>query len=461
MDITTHKGTLRPLLRLAIPVLFEQLLLMLVGFVDLWLTGVYLSESHLAAIGLMSYLLWFLPCLFGPVGIGALALIARLIGAKQRSQASRVANQAVLLGLGMALLITLLLLLFSDTFVSWCRLPEGPSRLASEYLRILIPIIALMMLQQVGVACLRGAGDMMTVFVSMALVNIVNAGVGMCLVTGAFGLPQMGWKGLAVGTAAGYLLGGLVVGGLLCRGKAGLRLRLGQMWPDLRLLGRIMRIGLAGGADVILIVCCHLWFLSIINALGTAAAAAHSVGLRIESLAYLPGTAFQVAAATLAGQFLGARDKRRASRSVLLALLIGGGLMCLAGLFFFLLAQPLTLVFLGPETQNASMLASSLLRIVSFAMPSLAITMILTGGLRGAGDTAWPLLFTIVGYVGVRIPLANWLAWDELSLPLLGTVAGCGWGVVGAWYAMIADVVLRSVLVSWRFLQGGWRRIEV
>jgi Na+-driven multidrug efflux pump len=90
-----------------------------------------------------------------------------------------------------------------------------------------------------------------------------------------------------------------------------------------------------------------------------------------------------------------------------------------------------------------------LLRIVSIAMPFLAFYQVLTGALRGAGDTRWPLAFTFIGFVGVRLPLAYWLA---LSL---------GWGVRGAWYAMVIDVLVRCALVSYRFLHGGWKKVEV
>ena len=73
-----------------------------------------------------------------------------------------------------------------------------------------------------------------------------------------------------------------------------------------------------------------------------------------------------------------------------------------------------------------------------------------------------PLIFTLLGLLGVRVPLAYYLAWSEVNIPLLGiTLAGQGMGLIGAWYAMVADVVLRSVLVVGRFYQGGWRKIQV
>ncbi len=86
---------------------------------------------------------------------------------------------------------------------------------------------------------------------------------------------------------------------------------------------RIARVGLPGGVDVLSVIGCQLVFLSLVNGLGTLSVAAHGVAIRLESLAYLPGSAFEVAAGTLAGQFLGAGDHRRAIRSVLSALACG------------------------------------------------------------------------------------------------------------------------------------------
>jgi Na+-driven multidrug efflux pump len=103
-----------------------------------------------------------------------------------------------------------------------------------------------------------------------------------------------------------------------------------------------------------------------------------------------------------------------------------------------------------------------LLRTVSIAMPALALIMILTGALRGAGDTRWPLLFSIVGLLGVRIPAAYWFAFPQVHVPVLHLViSGWGLGVLGTWYAMVSDLGLRASLILYRFSQGDWKRIRV
>jgi len=450
------------MLRLAWPVLVEQLLVMMVGLVDLWLTGNYLAEPHLAAIGLMSYVLWLIPCMFGVVSIGAMALTARLVGAGDHDGACRATNQALVLGAALAVVVTAIVYGLSRPFLAAIQLPRDAVPLAMQYLLIVTPVIPAIMIEVVGIGCLRGAGDTLSGFFAMALVNAVNIAVGAGLVIGIGPLPKIGWPGLAIGTACGYATGATAVLVMLIVGRWGLRLRWSQLRPDLEWMRRILRVGVPGGVDQTAVVFCHLWFLSIINSLGTLAAAAHGLGVRIESLSYLPGTAFQVAAATLAGQFLGAGDRRRATRSVLVTLLVGGAVMMAAAYLFFFHGRWLTGLFLGQQTQSTAVLTVPLLRIVAVAMPMFAVGTILTGALRGAGDTRWPLLFTFIGFLLVRIPLAYVLAWDQVGIP--GTsivVPGLGWGVVGAWFAMLSDVTLRGTLITWRFLHGGWQRIVV
>ena len=84
--------------------------------------------------------------------------------------------------------------------------------------------------------------------------------------------PERGWDGLALGTAAGHAVGALLVLGLLLGGRAGLQLRLSLMRPEPELIARLVRIGLPGGVDVLAVLSCHLWFVSIINRLGTGPA---------------------------------------------------------------------------------------------------------------------------------------------------------------------------------------------
>ena len=450
------------MLRLAMPVLLEQLLGILVWFSDRLLVGHYLDTSHQAAITLMAYLLWLMYGLFSAVAIGATAMVARFVGAGDTRLARKLTNQAFLVGIVAAVAVTALGAMFGHRAVLVLQLRGEAAELATTYFHIMLPAIPLIMIETVGIACLRGAGDMVAGLIIMGIVNVVNVTVSWTLVLGLGPLPELGWDGVAIGTLCGFVVGGVLVLVLLVRGRSGLKLRWRWLWPDADLIRRLLRTGLPGGADMLSIIACQLWFVSVINRLGDLAAAAHGVAICVESLAFLPGAAFQTAAATLAGQYLGAKDYRRAGRSAWMACLVGGGVMAGVGVIIFTQSDLLAPLFVRAEQIEVARLAAPLLRVVSVAVPALALTMILSGALRGAGDTRWPLAFSLIGLLGVRIPGAYWLAHESILIPGTSwTFVGCGLGVLGAWYAMAIDLHVRAALFICRITHGGWKRVKV
>lgn len=451
---------------LALPVLAEESLNLLVGYTDWFLAGRFLEgDEPLAAMGLMAYFMWVLPSLFSFVGIGALAVIARLIGEGNRGQANHVTCQALVAGLVLAAVVIVAVLALGPSFVAAMQYRGEAARLAVRYIWIVAPAVPLIMFEQVGTACLRGAGDTVSGLVARVAVNIVDIVLSAALVTGIGPFPNLGWEGLAVGTTCGHAVGGLIILIRLLRGGGGVTIGRGpanNSWKiDLAVIRRILRVGLPGGFDIVAVIVCHLIYVAVIGSLGTAAQAAHGLGVQIEALSYLPGSAFAVAAATLAGQSLGAKDHRRAVRGVLLCVSCALAIMTVAGMVLYFGGHQIALVFTGEEGETTQ-LTGSLLKIVALSCPSLAILMVLLGALRGAGDTAWSLAVTVTGLVCVRIPGACLLAWEAIPIPFTDYwLPGLGLGVAGAWYAMVVDVMLRSVMAAARFIQGGWKKVRV
>lgn len=455
------EGTLRPVLLLVLPTLVEQVLAISVGFTDKWLAGNLLEgPAYLAAAGQVAYVLGFLPGLFAVPAVAATALVARCVGAGDREGARRAAAQALLVGVLIVAAVGAVAMVAGGALVRRLGLPPDSADLATEYLAIVAPGLPAMMIIAVGVAVLRGAGDMVAGLVSMTVVNLVNAGASFALAAGVGGLPRLGWRGLAWGTLLGYCLGAVVTLLLLARRRDAPRPSSADLRPDRAWLRRILSVGLPAGADTVGNACCHLWFLSIVNRLGDVDAAAHSVAITIESLAFLPGSAFGLASATLAGQFLGAGDAARARRSVRLAALGGVTLMSVMGITFLLAAEPLVAWLVGGAGRQPEVaaLAARLVRIVAFAQPPLAMLMVFSGGLRGAGITRPPFLVNSLGLALVRLPLAMVLAWPEVALPGGHVVRGLDLGATGAWYAMTADLAIRGAAMAAIFSGARWTR---
>lgn len=436
---------------LAGPVLVEQLLVYLVGFSDTVLTGRYLDVDSLAAVTVSSYLLWFAQSLMVVASAGGTAVVARLIGAGDRAGASHISQQAVALGLMVSVFLAAAGLLAAPALIAAMGLHGGAAAGAVLYLRIILAVLPLMTCELVGNACLRGAGDTRTGMAVMSLVNAINVLLSWGLVRGWGPLPRLGLAGVALGTAVAEGVGGLVMLGVLAAGRSGLTLRPAGMVPDPAAQRRLLRVSLPAAGEMTTNSLCQLWFLGVINRLGPTATAAHGVAIRCEAIAFLTISAFSVAASTLTGQYLGARRPDLAARATRVAW--GLGTMVLAALGFVLAlgAEPLFAVFLGRGGTEVARLGVPLLRIVAFAMPSLATIGVLSGALRGAGDTRWPWVIVLTGYLLVRMPLTYRLAAPDPS----------SLGLAGAWVAMFADLAVRAALIAGRFLQGGWKSVRV
>jgi Na+-driven multidrug efflux pump len=135
--------------------------------------------------------------------------------------------------------------------------------------------------------------------------------------------------------------------------------------------------------------------------------------------------------------------------------------MTTAGLLMFFCGEPIAMFFTGQRDELAIFVAR-LLKIVAISCPALGILMVMLGALRGVGDTRLSLAITLIGLVGIRLPGACLLAWNEVPIPLTSLVIpGAGLGVAGAWIAMVTDVILRSLLAVARFAQGGWKKVAV
>jgi putative MATE family efflux protein len=439
---------------LAGPVLIEQALLYLVGLSDTVLTGRYLSADHLAAVTVASYLMWFLGSLLTVVSVGATALVARNIGAGRRAAARRVCRQAI----AMALVVGVLAWLTGHAAAPWVvgalNLRGVAADSAVQFLRIVLAVTPLLACTTVGVACLRGAGDTRTGMWVMALVNAVNVGMSWSLVRGVGRVPALGFPGIALGTAVGEGLGGLVVLAVLSRGRAGLRVDWARLRPVWAEIGRILRVSVPAAGESLTNILCQLWFLALINRLGSVATAAHGVAIRCEAIAFLTVTAFAVAASTLTGQYLGAGRPDLAARSARAAWGLGAAVLAGLGVVLYTQAGPMFAAFLGGRQGHVAAQGVPVLRVVAFALPALATINVLNGALRGAGDTRWPLLFVLLGYLAVRLPLTY-----ALTAP--ASEGGFGWGLYGAWVAMFADLHVRAALVAARFLHGGWRAARV
>jgi putative MATE family efflux protein len=446
----------RSVLRLAWPALIQQLLILSVNLSDRFLAGRFqaaTSEEQLAAQAALTtahYIAWFISSYIVLVSVGATALVGRFIGAGDRAGASAAANQAVLLGLAAGLVGSAAGLLGMPALLAAIQLRGAAAVYAWDYLRPLFVLLPFQVVEMACIASLAGAGDTRSGLKILGGVAILNVPLAWLFFHGLGPVPTFGLPGIALGTAVSHTLGCLTALFFLSRGQAGLHLRWRLLTPRTDLQRRLLRVSVPAAMDSLSVAAAQMWFLSIVNSLGDAASGAHGIAIVWEALGFQSGSAFATAAMALVSQNLGADRPQQAARSGWTAFLLGGSLMALMGATFFSLAPAMFQVFCpNPEQAAVIEVGVPVLRLVAFAMPPLASCIIFTGALRGAGDTRVPVLFTWIGFFVVRIPLAYWLT---------GPV---GLGLLGAWLAMFADILLRGLFFLARFASGRWQRMRV
>src|SRR5260370_5981479 len=202
------------------------------------------------------------------VSVGSTALVARFVGAGNRRGAIQVTNQSVVLAIVFGLVGTVAGLSGLNGLV-WLLQLRGPAAaFAADYLQPLLLLLVFQVLESACIACLIGAGDTRTGFWVLGGVAIVNVPLAWGFFLGLGPLPELGFVGIAVGTAVSHTLGGLAVLAVLAVGRAGLSPLWRVRWPNWRLIWRLLRVSLPAGGGRRALVVARLVVFCIGNQLG-------------------------------------------------------------------------------------------------------------------------------------------------------------------------------------------------
>ena len=445
-------GPIRPaVFWLALPILGEQLLNAAIAWNDTLLAG-RISPVATGAVGFASYVGWLMTMLFGMVSIGATAIVSRAVGAGRREEAGQATGQAFTLSVFVGAIGTAFIGLIAPGLASLLNLRGEAAEIAVQYLRLdAIGFIGASVSFAMA-ACLRGEGDTKTPLMVLGGVNIANLVFSWVLTFGIGDWPGIGVAGIAWGTVIARWMGAIGMTLLLQgRGKA-VHLSIRGLRLDRSMVRRMVRVGAPASLDGLLSFSGHFIFMTIVNRVPSefpteVIYAAHIVGIRIESLSYLPANAYALAASTLVGQNLGARQHGRARLGANEAVVQTLAIMTGAALLLYFGAEPMfRLLSNDPDVWRCGVPALKALAFFQFVLGPLIVYI---GALRGAGDTKRPILITFCGMALVRIPGA-----------LFGGFV-LQWGLLGAWMGMFADLTVRCVLMRRRFQTGKWQRIEV
>ena len=443
------------ILALAWPTMLEQLMGTAVQYIDTAMVG-SLGTHATAAVGATSTIGWLVGSTVSALGVGFLSFIAQACGAGEREKAGRAAAQAVVAALVCGLFFTALTLGLSGLVPVWMQVDPAIQELASRYFFILYCPMLFRTATIIFGTILRAAGDTRTPMRIGIWVNVINVVLNFLLIyetrqVDVFGLlvtipgAGMGVTGAAVASAISFVYGGTAITVALWRhplvSPRGFRFR-----PDWNILGPCLKVALPNALQRFGTSLGYVAFAAMINSLGEVSTAAHTIANTVESAFYIPGYGMQTAAATLAGNALGAKDNSRLGKTAQMILLVEFLLMVVSGSLLFGFAPAM----MGLFSRDAQViyLGALVLRMVAVSEPFYGISIIIEGMMQGMGRTVMPFVSNIIGMWGVRI-VGTFICTRFL-----------GFGLVSAWACMIAHNLLLFILFAVYYVTGRWNPME-
>lgn len=452
LPLSQHLPVYRDVWRLALPVIATNLLTTLVNIVDVFMVG-RLGPTEIAAVGMAGAVRLVVLVVILSVTAGSMALAAQAKGARDPTRLSFVTRQSLSLTVLVSVVLSVAGYSIAEPVMGFLNGDGDPraAELGAGYLQLLFLGTVLLTLNFAARSLMQGAGDTVTPLYLSGAVNLLNILFNYLFIFGPGPLPALGVTGAALGTLAARFLGAVASLVIFYSGRNVITLLPGSYRPDWKMFGDILRIGVPSGLQGLVRTTAQLLVIRIVTATpaGTFGAAALAIGLQIESLAFMPGLAINIAATSLVGQSLGAWQTKEATMRGNAAIGLGVLVMCAIGVPLFIFAPQLVLLF-DPSAQPTVIAAgTSYLRVNAFGLATLAVAMVTNGALRGAGDTRPGLIGNLLGRWLTVVPLAYLLA---LTF---------GFGVIGVWLALVVGTAVSGAYVLLRWRSKKWLEIAL
>lgn len=438
---------------IAWPVFVELLLGSLFGMIDMMMLGRMsdnsLAAASVAAVGMTNQPLFIGLSLIQALNVGGTAMVARYLGAGKQDRIETTLKHTMLLSLVMlAIPLSILGIIFTDNIMRFMGAQADTLQAGRSYFKIIMVGFIFQAFNMSISAVLRGIGETKTPMRINLKVNFLNVIGNALLIYGLLGFPELGVTGAAISTAASQVIASVLLFRYIAKGKCIIRLNLRKPFKfNKDIIYNLVKIGIPASLEQIFLRIGVLMFVKIVAGLGTVIYAAHQIALSILGLSFQPGQAFGIAASSLVGRALGAKKPSDAEAYAKETRKIGSAIATLmAVIMFFFGAQIVGLYTKDPEIIRNS---STALKIIAIVQPFQSSQFILAGGLRGAGDTFWPLVGTFCGVMLARVVLAYIF------------VSVLGYGLTGAWMAVLVDQFIRWLFVYIRFKTGKWKYIKI
>jgi putative MATE family efflux protein len=438
---------------LAWPTMLQNLIGGLQGIVDHALVGHLVGYAGNAAIGvaiqIFIVVIAFVMSVFSGMGV----LVARFAGANEPEKVNRTVYQAALAAMALwGFVLAPLGWILAPSLLGVVHAAPAVQAQALPFLRIMFVGSVGMLLFFMVSGALRAAGDARTPLRLGILLTVLNIACNIVFITGLGPAPRLGTAGAGVGTTVAGLTVSGVAGYLLFSGRLPVVWHRGMDWrPDWGIIRELFRFGLPTGVQGIAMNVAGVLLLRFIGSLAQSAEAQAAYAVSYTELfSFITWTSVGLmgAAATVAGQNLGAERPDRSVHGVHVAAGIGLGLAAAIGVLFLTIPRALLGLF-GMTDPTVVGLGVQLLRFLSVSGLFVTVALTYTGGLQGTGDTRSPLYISIISQIVVPLGLCAVIQGMRELHP------------ADIWTAILFGHITRCALSILRFRQGKWRSIEV
>lgn len=445
--IKNNKALILSILTISLPAIAEMALNTLVGIADTLMVSRIIGKEALAAAGYANQVLFTTIFIFSSFNIGATAIISRSYGEKDYDRLKNAAGQNLLLNISIGLFVTVLSLVFSSRIMGIFEMTPEVTEMGVSYLNIVSYSQIFMFISFAASASLRGIQDTKTPMIITGIVNLLNIAGNYVLMTGFWFFPNLGFKGAAISTTVSRLIGAAAFIFVLLKNKSHLKLELKRLRFTSEVLKPLWKLSSVAGIEQLLMQLSFFVMSIVISFLNTDSEAAFRVMLTIEQVSFMPAIGISIAASTLVGRALGERDRHKAK----LIGYVSAGFGFLWGIFIgsIFIFFPSFIVGIFTDDAGVTKEILSTMLYAGLDQPLLAFIIILSGTLRGAGDTRTIMAITIG-----RL----WLGFVPLTYIF---VVYLGMGIKSVYIAEIFALLVFNTIIFLRFKNDKWMDIKV
>jgi len=453
-DRSLVSGPISPAVwKLAWPTMLQNFVAGMQGVVDHALVGHLIGYTANAAIGVSWQIFLVVIVFMASLFTGQAVLVARFAGAGNSARVNQTVRQAFMTALAMYIVMGAVGYMIAPRLLTLVNAAPEVRELALPFLRVNFLGSIGMILFFMMTSALRAAGDARTPLRLGVTMTVLNVILNVILIPGVGPIPALGTMGSAIGTVMASTTVSLYALWHLFRGDLVIQFTRndGGWYPDWSVIRALFRFGLPSGVQGIAMNIAGVMLLRFIGSLehSAAAQAAYAIGYtELFSMITWTSVGLMGAAATIAGQNLGAGQPERAIQGVHAASRIGLGVAAAVGLLFVAVPQLLLGIF-GATEADVATLGQELLQYLAVSGFFITIALTYTGGLQGTGDTRSPLYITLLSQILIPIGLCEFI---QATRPLQPT---------DIWIAIVLGHFTRGLLSIIRFRQGKWRHIKV